>query len=184
MAGKDFTAVDFNVAIVSKVHELAMPELGQNLISRHFTQFPQMGDRVFTRMSLACDVVDLDVHQPLVADKVFTTVNMHLAILVERVKLAVNILAKHVIMRNFGKMLQMLHTVWPLMDLEVLSVDFDLNFVVVLMFMPVMLFSRALMRFWRLFMLVHKFKPRLLRTVLAGSSAGVVKMVHYNELVK
>lgn len=155
MAGKDFTAVDFNVAIVCKVNELAMPELSENLISRHFAQFPQMDDRVFARMSLTCDVVDLDVHQLLVADEIFTAVDMHLAILVERVKFAVNLLAKHVIMRNFGKMLQMLHTVWPLMDLKGLSVDFDLNFVVVLMFMPVMLFSRALLRHWRVFMVVH-----------------------------
>jgi hypothetical protein len=159
VAGKDFTAVDFNVAVVSKVNELAMPELGENLISRHFAQFPQMGNRVFAWMSLACDVVDLDVHQLLVADKVFAAVDMHLAILVERVKFAVNLLAKNVIMRNFGKMLQMLHTVWPLVDLKVLSVDFDFNFVVVVfMFMPVVLFSRALLRLWRVFMVFHNVK--------------------------
>jgi len=150
--------VDFDMAIVSQINELAMPELGENLIRRHFAQIPQMGDCVYTRMSLARDVVDLDIHQLLVADEVFTAVDMHLAILVERVKFAVNLPVKHVIVRNFGKMLQMLYSVRPLVDLKLLAVNFDRNFMVVLMFMPVVLFSRALLRLWRIFMVVHNVK--------------------------
>jgi len=119
------------------------------------------------------------------ADKHLTLFDAHNPIVGQRVQMVVNHSCQDIRQGNACQLLQLLHTGFTFMHLVVFAVDFDLNFVmVVLMFMPVALFSRALVRFWRVFMLVHKFKPRLLRTVLAGSSAGLANMVLYNEPVK
>jgi len=73
------------------------------------------------------------------------------AVIGQRVQMTVSNLSQNIRQWNASKLFQAFHTRWPFGDFVVLAVDFDFNFV----FMPMMLFSWALVRRWRFFYVVH-----------------------------
>lgn len=114
------------------------------------------------------------------ADEFLVRFDANTPVIRQDLQLAVNNLLQDIRQRDARQFLEVLNAHGTFGQLVWLAVDLHLNLVVmvvVFMFMPVMLFSRALLRFWRVFMLLHNIKPRLLRAVLAGSSSVVSNMV-------
>ena len=148
MAREYFTAVNLDVPIIREINELPMSEFSEYFVRRYLAQSSEVSNRVLAWVSVARLIVDDDFHKLFMAYKDFITVDMHLTLLIKMMEFAINLLTKDIFVVNPGETHQMWDARLALMDLILLLVDFDLNFMVMMMFMLVVLFSRALVPLW------------------------------------